>query len=182
MKTPALLLLSLALLASAAAAGPVDPLLEGDFDATDATESQITCRVAAEGTTFHGQGQVSGVDAHGFGSILAINVTQPTSTLRSATKIVVRQSQFADILFSSNAMTQLSGILPKCTANAVYNAPSKRVTAFFSCRGDDLSLLMDDPSIENLATTVSGLKHAKFHVDAQHKKWQLLLLCSGPVI
>ena len=158
----------------------VDELIDGQFQANDADEPQISCMVRGEGNDFSAQGQISGFDAHGFGSILAFNARQPTGVIRTEKKLSVRQTEWASVLFSSNSVTQLSGILPKCTANAVFSTPSLRVTASFSCKGEDLSLLLSDDSIANLASTVNGSKHAKLHVDAHHKKWQLSLTCNGP--
>lgn len=160
----------------------VDELIDGDFQAADADEPQITCHVSGEGTAFFAQSQISGVDAHGFGSILAFTIRQPTAVIRTEKKLSVRQTEWASVLFSSNTVTQLSGIMPKCSASAAFNAPTHRVTAFFSCKGEDLSLLLSDDSIANLAATVAGSRHAKLHVDAMHKKWQLSLACDGPLL
>jgi hypothetical protein len=182
MKTPFLVLLSLLFFAPPARAVKVivDELIDGQFQATDAGESQITCTVIGEGDSFSAQAQISGLDAHGFGSLLVFNTHQPTAVMRTEKKLSVRQSEWAGVLFSSEDVTQLSGIMPQCMGNAALIAPAHRITAFFSCKGDDLSVLMSDDGIANLAATVAGSKHAKFHTDAHHKKWQLSLACDGP--
>ena len=160
-------------LGSRAFAGPVSPLLEGDF----LFESEIDhneCEVRVLGGRFEVSGAVTG----GAGDFVTYDTVQPTSVSRSAKQVSIKQNQFVSVNFDIGG-TPHTFPIEKCSASGSFTHATGRGTVSLSCKGDDLSAMLNSDEITAVKTAMTGRDHVKFKVDSQGRKWSLSVVCAA---
>jgi hypothetical protein len=172
--------LGAALLAAPALAGPVSPLIEGNFiiESSDDIGHNL-CSLTVYGSAFNAHGDIQGEGTGGEPVAVVLNTMQPTSVTRSTDKLSVKQSQFAALSADFNGAIVVSNVpIEKCSVSGSFTKHNGHGAVSVRCKGDDLSALLSADQITSLRTAMQR-KHVKFTVDQANAKWSLSTDCKG---
>ncbi|HTO54713.1 MAG TPA: hypothetical protein VMR50_15115 [Myxococcota bacterium] len=187
MQKPTLVRVAVMLLLSsslASRAGAATPLLEGEFLWEPADEvDHVSCLLLVDGGSFEARLDLQNLDASKLVVGLSFDAVQPTSVSRGEDKVSVKESRFVSMSVSVDHVPLVMGNrVANCALGASFTSSTSKGTSALSCKGDDLSLLLNDDQIASVQSALASLKHVKFKVDSDHHKWSISSQCSGTFV
>jgi hypothetical protein len=170
-----------ALFAARAHAGPISPLLEGEFDFVSPDDPEHNgCQMLVDGGGFVVHGGVDGLDQSLALVTVLYGTAEPTSVSRTEDKLAIKQSEFATLSMTVGATTPFTNLpLEKCAVTSSFSKSKAKGSVSLSCKGDNLSDLLSPSQIASVQQALAGLHKVKLKVTSALTKWSLSIVCAG---